>query len=664
MSEKIVRLRIHGDNILECETALELISKVINPANGKPIFRKSAAYSPIYEIVDSEGLVFRMQLFPGYGRWKFDIAKYLSTKGASLREAADAVITRLVEENGNSFETPVLALEFCGALPAGNNAWQRCGRALSLAYAKIPYLYFAELGGLELDSDRNIKAPRFPNPLIPFAYLVLGEEEDVLSLPVYTPSPSINNDLANDFNDFFGQEDSKILIKKVLLGGDDDTSRLKWKAERIVEILASKRKGDGILASKDWAILAKQKSGTEKAEWLIKKKMPWNKKVSIESTNTFKKLLALTMKIGAVAAGSKDMPICLIDKSKRLVYSKKLKTLYKGKLSNSFSDWVADSSGPLLCVWVAGFKPRGDDSRPDRGLVPLARMIFGRQVDILTIIYGPAKPAAFVQLKTNMNLLAKTNGLWESVINLSSALLVDSKTNKKADNLGFVIENIKKEAVEFLLPASSEIPTFGEHDVDSVLHLIFSDSNANGVYESICNPPGGDWSGISIIDFATGIEYRWTSLPRVSGVEAKRPDHLVQFEFNNSFLAIESKEKYATLEKEIGPRLEKYAKDLIVKNPPISHRANNQAKWETFSDSLTKNDHSFYSGAAFIFSNEEEIRKALIESEVDIVIGVEFIPNSIETKLHIFTSEEGAVFVDFIKERILKFSGSISLHVH
>ena len=109
--------RIHGDNILECETALELISKVINPVNSNPVFKKSAAYAPIYEIADSEGLVFKVQLFPGYGRWKFDIAKYLSTKGASLREAADAVITRLIEENGNSFETPVLALEFCGALP-------------------------------------------------------------------------------------------------------------------------------------------------------------------------------------------------------------------------------------------------------------------------------------------------------------------------------------------------------------------------------------------------------------------------------------------------------------------------------------------------------------------------------------------------------------------
>ena len=656
--------RIHGDNILECETALELISKVINPVNSNPVFKKSAAYAPIYEIADSEGLVFKVQLFPGYGRWKFDIAKYLSTKGASLREAADAVITRLIEENGNSFETPVLALEFCGALPAGNNAWQRCGRALSLAYAKIPYLYFAELGGLELDSNRNIKAPRFPNPLIPFAYLVLGKEEDILSLPVYTPSPSINNDLANDFNDYFGHEDSKILIKKVLLGGDDDISKLQWKAERIVEILAGKRKGNGILAPQDWAVLVKQNSGIEKAEWLIKKKMPWNKKISIESTNTFKKLLELTVKIGAVAAGSKDMPICLIDKSNRSTYSKKLESLYKGKLSKNFSDWVADSSGPLLCVWVAGFKPRGDDSRPERGLVPLARMIFGRKVDILTIIYGPAKPAAFLQLQTNMSFLAKTNGLWESVINLSSALLVDSKTNKKSENLGFVIENIKKESAEFLLPASSETPSFGEHDVDSVLHLIFSDSNTDGVYESICNPPGGDWSGISIIDFTTETEYRWTSLPRVSGVEAKRPDHLVQFAFNNSFLAIESKEKYATLEKEIGPRLEKYAKDLIVKNPPISYRQNKQAKWETFSDSLTNNVHSFYSGAAFIFSNEEEMKKALIESEVDIVVGVEFIPNTIETRLHILTSKDGAVFVDFIKERISKFADSISLHVH
>lgn len=656
--------RIHGDNILECETALGLISEVINPKNSKAIFKKSAIYSPVYEVTDPVGIIFEIQLFPGYGRWSFDIAKYLSTKGASLREAADAVITRVILKDGKKYEMPVLALEFCGALPAGNNAWQRCGRALSLAYAKIPYLYFAELGGVELDSERKIKAARFPNPLVPFAYLVLGKEEEVLSLPVYLPSPSINNKLADDFNDYFGHEDSKILIKRVLLGGDDDTSKLQWKAERIVEILADKRKGNGILAPKDWAVLAKQNSGMKKAEWLIKKKMPWNKKIGIESTNTFKKLLNLTVKIGAVAAGSKDMPICLIDKSKRLPYLKKLGTLYKGKLNKSFSGWIANSSRPLLCVWVAGFKPRGDDSRPDRGLVPLARMIFGRKVDILTIIYGPTKPTAFAQLQTNMSSLAKTNGLWESVINLSNALLVDSKTNKKSDNLGFVIENIKKEEANFLLPASLETPIFGEHDVDSVLHLIFSDSNVDGVYESICNPPGGDWSGISIIDFDSQIEYRWTSLPRVSGIKAKRPDHLVQFKFNNSFLSIESKEKYAALEKEIGPRLEKYAKDLIVEKPPISYRTNRQTKWKIFNDSIPKNDYSFCSGAAFIFSNEEEMKRALIESEVDVVIGVEFDTDSIETKLHILTSKEGSVFIDFIKEKILKFPGSLSLHIH
>lgn len=660
----IYSFRIHGDNILECETALGLISEVINPKNSKAIFRKSAAYSPVYEVTDPSGNIFNIQLFPGYGRWSFDIAKYLSTKGASLREAADAVITRVIFKDEKKYEMPILALEFCGALPAGNNAWQRCGRALSLAYAKIPYLYFAELGGVELDSERKIKAARFPNPLVPFAYLILGKEEGVLSLPVYLPSPSINNDLANEFNNYFGYNDSRILIRNVLLGEEDDNSRLQWKAEKIVEILAGKRKGSGTLAPKNWAILAKQNDGIKKVEWLIKKKMPWNKKIGIESTKTFKKLLGLTIKIGAVAAGSKDMPICLIDKSKRLSYSKKLEITYRGKLSKDFLSWISSSSRPLLCVWVAGFKPKGDDSRPDRGLVPLARMIFGRKVDILTIIYGPAKRAAFAQLHTNMSTLAKTNGLWESVINLSNALLVDSKTNKKSDNFGFVIKNIKKEAADFLLPASSGIPIFGEHDVDSVLHLIFSNSNGDGAYESICNPPGGDWSGISIIDFDSKIEYRWTSLPRVSGLESKRPDHLVQFKFNNSFLSIESKEKYATLEKGIGPRLEKYAKDLITKKPPISHRASRQAKWEILNSSFLKNNYTFYSGAAFIFSNEEEMKEALIESEVDVVIGVEFIPNSFKTKLHILTSKEGGAFVNFIKKRILKFSGSLSLHIH
>ena len=45
----------------------------------------------------------------------------------------------------------------------------------------------------------------------------------------------------------------------------------------------------------------------------------------------------------------------------------------------------------------------------------------------------------------------------------------------------------------------------------------------------MCNPPGGDWSGVTLLDFGSGAEYRWTSLPRVSGKDGKRPDHVIEF---------------------------------------------------------------------------------------------------------------------------------------
>ena len=36
----------------------------------------------------------------------------------------------------------------------------------------------------------------------------------------------------------------------------------------------------------------------------------------------------------------------------------------------------------LILCFILGFKPRGDDARPDRGLNPLIKMIFNNQVNL------------------------------------------------------------------------------------------------------------------------------------------------------------------------------------------------------------------------------------------------------------------------------------------
>ena len=39
----------------------------------------------------------------------------------------------------------------------------------------------------------------------------------------------------------------------------------------------------------------------------------------------------------------------------------------------------------LILCFILGFKPRGDDARPDRGLNPLIKMIFNNQASIFSI---------------------------------------------------------------------------------------------------------------------------------------------------------------------------------------------------------------------------------------------------------------------------------------
>jgi len=62
---KINRLHIHGDNILECENSLKLLSSSLNNSVFK--LKSGPAYAPVYTL-DYNGENFEIQLFPGYGR--------------------------------------------------------------------------------------------------------------------------------------------------------------------------------------------------------------------------------------------------------------------------------------------------------------------------------------------------------------------------------------------------------------------------------------------------------------------------------------------------------------------------------------------------------------------------------------------------------------------
>lgn len=640
MGEAMRRIHIYGDNILECEEALRTLETGLGQ---HAELVKSPLYAPAYSISINETTSLFVQLFPGYGRWSYDVITAMKDLGAKLREAPDAIITEVVDDK----EVPLIAFEFSGALPAGNNAWQRCGRALGCAQAKIPYIYVAELGGIELDKNRNEKAGRLPNPIIPFAYYTLSTSFGSPSIVSYLPSPTINENHYKTYSEVFGENELFLIIRAVILHEDFSNSApflsLKDKSIKATQKLATARKSSkNSLSAEEWGNLSKTINGVDKAVWLAKKKMPWKKKGSIETTKSFKAMLKGIEEL-AVGVGSTDLPFALISSDKRKRLTEKAIEIYGEKITSEFRNWLKNSTNPLVVVFIAGFKPRGDDSRPDRGLTPLVRMIFGDNVDVLTLVYGPGKEQMWNQFNQDMWGLADKNGLWEAIVNLSNAILIDSRTCK-LPSLGYVVQpsKAKDKDVQPLSNKDTVPQKFGEHDIDSVIHTLFSAMGEMRVFEGLCNPPGGNWSGVSLVNREESVEYRWSSLPRVSGANAKRPDHIFQIntgEKLETLLIIESKEQGSRVENKIGQRLIRYVSDLISIAPNINRQEGKT--WVARTGKYLKQKFDFVSCAAFELKNAEELDSVHTRAKVDVTIGVEF-TNSGKVIVHLTAKQKFA----------------------
>jgi hypothetical protein len=661
-----MNLRIHGDNILECEHALDLIEEALSLDGRAEVAHDPAfpLWSPVYTISNGTRLVARIQLLPGYGRWPADIQKELNRRGAPLREMPDAIITELLAEDD---EEPIAALEFCGALPAGNNAWQRCGRALNLAYPGIPFFYFAELGGAELNASREVKAGRTPNPLIPFAYLALGDALKTLALPVFEPSPSIRDGERDLFGNSFGRQEAVgllvCILKHELCTGKENA--LKEKDILAIETLVATRKDKAtVLTAREWGDLAACDTGATKATWLAKRGMTWRKKINIPKTATLAALYE-AIKTLAVSVGTRDFAICLVPAEKLPTLENKLRQIYDRRITPEFIKSIAKGNRPLVVVWIAGFKPRGDDSRPDRGLLPLARMLFGEEdVNVLSVIYGPAKnPEAVIN---DPSKAAKSNGLWESIVRFSTAFLLDSTTSVKLKMISAVIPGREKaeSTSKPKLPASSTNPIrFGENDVDSALHTIFARMLETLCFECICNPPGGDWSGFSL-QMEDSV-HRWTSLPRVTATKEKRPDHVIQFRKPKAFLlSIESKDGAGSVEPNIGPRLEQYVKSLLLFAPTICRGLQKQSQWNPFQADHKPAALDIVTAAAFQLSSLKELDSVLIKGKCDVVFGFEFDRGKGTTTLHLKANGDFPEIKDALHSAASRSAGRLIIHIH
>lgn len=644
---------IHGDNIVECVRAFDYVVSGLGDDVISISGPSASITCPVYTVsLKGEELIF--QFLPGYGenRWNQDVLAFVKRSGGRLREAADAIIT-LIE---NDEEAPVAAIEFCGALPAGNQAWQRQGRAFSFAHAEVPYFYVAELGGFELDSDRGRKAERMPNPAIPFSFFTMTQYRGSVCLPVYEANAGATSETIRRFGPIFGKLEFLEFLKQAVLGEKTDqaASNLGDKCVALVKLLADSRKRQDGLTSGQWekaheAALA----GKNLIDFLCSDaRLEWKKTASIKSlTDTAKSFMAMGAKTN-LGLTSKALPLSFVPKDRRAAFSAKAKALYPD-LSPEFEAWLAGGNRHLAISWVMGFKPRGDDARPDRGLPPLARMLIGDDCELMTFVYGPAPIAHWNELAANPVGLAERNGLWEAVLGVSDAVLVDSSTKPSTTPRGYLKASWAAALNEEDIPLHVEarVRSFGEQDVDTALHVAFESLGAEVVFEGMCNPPGGDWSGISFRWGKEEPEHRWLTLPRVSADGAKRPDHVFSVFGHGDrpiCLCIESKELAKALDPNIGPRLTRYTEALFDSAPSIN-RIGASAPWAIFKDEWRCRELDYVSAGAYLATADDPFRGVPSGSNLDVQIGVEFATDGKSCTLHLRgDSNAGRALVDYL----------------
>lgn len=653
---------IHGDNIVECERTFDLIKaaladqlvSIIGP-NGSPV-------CPEFQLgLRNTKDPLHLTFYPGFRRWNEDILQFVRERGGVLREAADVIITGVTSQS----EEPLISIEYCGALPAGNQAWQRNGRAYSFGLARVLYLYVAELGGYELDANRNRKAPRMPNPAVPFSYLSYSLEQDIPILPVFVTSPGADEASRRAHADEFADDELIALIRAILLDEDPNHTleMLRRKVLALVRKRAAASRRGRTLTPQQWEnAYSSLKQGHSLVDFLVQNApLSWSKTAYIDAlTDTAKTLMELTSNF-AIGLTSAKLPMCIVARDNRPAFASRISTLYDGNLPHDFVHWLARREHLVIC-WVMGFKPHGDDARPDRGLPPFTRMLIGHEHDLLSVVYGPAPTATWPMLQDDPATLTQRNGLWEAILAVSDALLVDTTTDQ-VTNHGFLRQHwetaIPKPTGRTILikPLPARV---GENDVDTVLHTLFARHAGPKVFESMCNPPGGDWSGVSLQPTSRSLELRWLSLPRVSGADTKRPDHVFQLFGISSrpiILSVESKETANAIETRIGPRLSAYITNLIA-SPASVERDDPSLPWRHSTHRLNTDSFIFASAVAFISGSESEITSAIAKADADVVLAYTFQADGKSCEIRFIPiSKTGSIISDYASRLDLSGTG-------
>lgn len=483
--------RLYGDNILECENVLVWLTSELSP------FKLKEQYGSIERPVllfDCEQLnqSFFIQLCPYYGGTGNALVWQNDPLNSTFNEKPDALISKVGVDGFD--EKPLVAIEFCDALQAGNQAWQRFKRVLDPIELEIPYLYVLPIIGWERDSEGLVlKNPRYQSAQITLAQLSVSGKLAVPSLQIYKDTPwaklalETNKYIPNNYKDIISEKyaieyvtaliinslkantaDIKMPLKNIvksMLGiarfysSFSNTNlpihknhpalnpvKLEEVADEYANAFVNKKAVSGYnalheITFKDFTLSGvpfykdlQKKTSSEEFYSLFSKYFNFKSKDFFSESE---KLMIWSESINPPHEKS-DFPITYKSKkSEAFIIRNKTKfikfvmTLYPD-IDNTVINWINTRQGEFVVIPMYGYKPSGD-SRPDRGLVPMIYALFPQIAEngnILVIMYSKYTPINWKNLISNRN-----NELWNTIRRYSGAVIVD-KTKS-----GLVIQN-------------------------------------------------------------------------------------------------------------------------------------------------------------------------------------------------------------------------------
>ena len=666
--------RIHGDNIVECERIADLIlntltpeevhTYLVSPSTTAIEFNAAFAGTPIH---------WKLELFPGFNKkkrhWEGNIFDALKEAGSFFDETPDTIISKVT----NDKENILLSIEFCSAVQAGNQAWQRSARAFSTGRTGCPYLYIIDFVKYELNAKtRARKKLRFPNAAVPYSYINYSKSTGSFIAQLYTKSEEFDKAhdkyIANfDESDFGNDVLGPYIVKRMLgMSTSKEEEIILKKNMNMVQFLANHFDSNVNFTPEDWQEVYSLQNENIVDYAVKKRRFGFHKTIAAKSRHgASANVISLVDRL-SVGLASQDLPFGIIPADKRKIFASQLSKLYPDADPKIIRN-LGRNDKHLLIAILKGFKPRGDDNRPDRGLLPFAAMLSSTDVDVMTYIYGPMIDKNLKLLDTDPIKLADKNGLWKSILSLSNyvALDVPVLAHKKYDaeriydtsKIKAYYANSGTDQHLSAKPAFSCVPVnFGEDDVDTGILYLFTYILKKYCFNGMCNPPGGDWSSFSVID--GDYENRWLSLPRVSKIiKGKRPDHILELfaVFDRPLLlSIESKENSAALEPNVGVSLVTYIEKLMEYVPSAKRQIRPfLGEWQWGNRKINFHNFKTISAAAYLKKHAEP-PSVVFRKKCEILFVMDPIVQDDKARwdIEIITSTDcGSIVKDFIIEK-------------